>query len=76
MGYCANIAENKRLWKSGNVKIRNYEELLTILRAKALVEIQKVKIMISSPFYDGKYHPPLLRQLYAAIIENCTAKLR
>jgi hypothetical protein len=27
-----------------------------------LVEIRKVKAVSPSPFYDGKYHPPLIEQ--------------
>ncbi|HRA12579.1 MAG TPA: hypothetical protein PKX31_12955 [Chitinophagaceae bacterium] len=26
-------------------------------------EIRKVKAVSPSPFYDGKYHPPLFKQL-------------
>jgi hypothetical protein len=30
-------------------------------------EIRKVKVVSPSPFYDGKYHPPKMSSMTAAI---------
>lgn len=42
------------------------------------LKIRKVKVVAPSPFYDGKYHPPLAEQLslFISIPESYRKKIR
>ena len=77
----SNMPNAKSIYKAALTKkylqfidCANFKSIQLLLAIWALGKIIKVKAVSPSPFYDGKYHPPLFGQFALPCIINTSVR--